>query len=299
MKTADCHPDRPHEARGLCSACYQRHWKAGTLPEPKKPPSQPHTCQRDHKPSSTCYVGCKCRCDDCRAAIAANERRRTRAKAYGTFQPYVDAEPVRLHVRALMAPKVGSTAGMGWKRIAEVAGVPSGVMTKLLYGDATRGMPPSRRITRANAEKILGVEMLLADGATVQAGPTRRKLNAMIEGGFTKAELGRYITGDVRTRSLQIVPTGRGRTTVATARKVEKLYRDWKAGRIIPRGRTSRWQYGPPSPVPATPGVQTSPVVGIVNERCEHCGNKSLAGGRWCLKHLTSASRQQLSSRAA
>lgn len=278
---ADCHPDRAHAGRGLCGACYQAAWKADTLPPRRPKPAPPHTCTRGHEPSRTCYVNCKCRCADCRADCAAYARRVSRAKAYGTYVGYVDAEPVRKHVRALMASKVGSTGGMGWKRIAVEAGVPNGVMSKLLWGDSARGMAPSRRISRANAEKLLGVEMLLADGASVQAAPTRRKLDAMLAGGFTGAELGRYITGDVRTRALQLTRTGRGRVSVGNARKVEDLYRRWKAGGIVPRP-WSRWQHGPPSPFPATPAAEGTPV-GVIRIRCEDCGRPSLADGRWCL----------------
>ena len=27
---AECHPDRPHRARGMCSACYFQDWRAIT-----------------------------------------------------------------------------------------------------------------------------------------------------------------------------------------------------------------------------------------------------------------------------
>lgn len=270
-----------HVARGLCDKHYQAAWKAGTLPPKSKKPSDPHTCARGHKPGRTCYVGCKCRCQDCRDACSAYARKIERQKAYGTFVGYVDAEPVRHHVRALMASQIGSTRGMGWKRIAAEAGVPLGSMSKLLYGDAQRGMPPSRRISRANAEKLLGVEMLLADGATVQAAPVRRKIEALVAAGFTKAELGRYITGDVRTRTLQIATNSRY-VTVANARKVDDLWRRWKAGQIVPRP-WSRWQHGPPSPLPATPAPDIPKQVGVVRHDCEECGAPSLAGGRWCL----------------
>lgn len=30
-RPANCHPDRPVNARGLCDSCYEMHWKAGTL----------------------------------------------------------------------------------------------------------------------------------------------------------------------------------------------------------------------------------------------------------------------------
>lgn len=27
MKTTDCHPDKPHHAKGLCRSCYTRLWR--------------------------------------------------------------------------------------------------------------------------------------------------------------------------------------------------------------------------------------------------------------------------------
>jgi hypothetical protein len=30
-RPANCHPERPVNARGLCDSCYEKHWQAGTL----------------------------------------------------------------------------------------------------------------------------------------------------------------------------------------------------------------------------------------------------------------------------
>ena len=50
---------------------------------------------------------------------------RTRQTAYGRWQPYVDAQPVRDHINTLRAQ------GMGWKRVAEVANVEPSVLWKI------------------------------------------------------------------------------------------------------------------------------------------------------------------------
>lgn len=230
----------------------------------------PHTCSKHPEPVRACYASCRCRCYGCTAANSDAERQRTKQIAYGRWEPYVDAEPVRQHVRDLMAPKVGSTRGMGWKRIAEISGVPNSTLWKLLYGDEKRGRAPSKRCRHETAAKLLAVEEDLADGATVPSGPTLRKLQDMVEGGFAKAELGRYLTGNPGTRSLQIAT--RRYVTAGHAEAVHELHRRWKAGEIIPRGRHSRHEYGPPSPFPATPAPS----------RCVDCGDEPWHGGLRC-----------------
>src|SRR6266536_5240977 len=44
-----------------------------------------------------------CRCEPCRRADREYARRRYRLKAYGQWQPFTDAAPVREHVRRLMS----------------------------------------------------------------------------------------------------------------------------------------------------------------------------------------------------
>ena len=72
------------------------------------------------------YVLDRCRCFPCSTANAQAETHRERQKAYGRYDKYVDAQPVRDHVRALMAQ------GMGWKRVAAAAGVSGSSMWKLM-----------------------------------------------------------------------------------------------------------------------------------------------------------------------
>lgn len=127
-----------------------------------------------------------CRCYPCGFADSQYRDRRRRAIAYGTWQPYVDAEPAREHVRTLQE------FGLGWKRIAHLAGVPNSTMWKLLYGARQRGMAPSKRIRPETAQKILAVEPrldLLGTRIPVDATGTRRRLQALTAGGWPQAQL--------------------------------------------------------------------------------------------------------------
>lgn len=126
------------------------------------------------------YVVDKCRCRPCRDASSAAERHRLRMKAYGRWEPYVDAEPARAHVRALQA------AGMGWKRIADRAGIQRSTMWRLLYGSNGQ---PSARIRRETLEKVLAVTVDLADATIVDATGTRRRLQALVAIGWTQTRL--------------------------------------------------------------------------------------------------------------
>ncbi|MFH8813098.1 hypothetical protein ACH4GZ_38865 [Streptomyces hygroscopicus] len=165
-----------------------------------------------------------CRCYPCCFADSEYRRNRERAIAYGTWQPFVDAEPVRAHVRSLME------FGIGWKRLAALAGVPTGAMSKLLYGDQRRNMAPSKQIRPRTAAALLAVEPSLENLGSVvavDATGTRRRLQALIRAGWPKAQLAKRLGmlpsnfGDVLTRP---------QVTVRTVRAVMRLYDElWQA----------------------------------------------------------------------
>lgn len=141
----------------------------------------------------------RCRCRPCKDAAAASERRRTKEIAYGRWEPYVDAGPAREHVRNLMSQ------GMGWKRICATTGVPHGTMTKLLYGDTTRGQAPSKRVRPTTATALLAVELDLAGGAIIDAGPTWDLIHGLVAHGYSMSWISRRLgsasplqIGDVR-----------------------------------------------------------------------------------------------------
>lgn len=168
------------------------------------------------------YVIDKCRCERCRAANAAAywAYKKHKAKlAFGAATPfYVDAEPARRHVRGLMA------AGIGWQRIARLSGVPTGAVSKLLYGDGPRGMAPSKRIRPETECKLLAVtSALLADGARVDGTGVRRRLRALVAIGWSQSELARRLGMGGPTNFTPLISGGR-KVLVSTARAVGELY---------------------------------------------------------------------------
>jgi hypothetical protein len=163
------------------------------------------------------YVVDKCRCQPCRDVNVAIEAARRRAIAYGTWAPYVDAEPARRHVRELMA------AGIGWKRVARLSGLSTGVVWKLLYGDPQRNMAPSKRCRPATAEKLLAVHASpenLAGGQKIPAEMTWRRIHSLIALGYPRRWIAAHIAGHP-VAAMQIRETV---VFAGTARAVKDLY---------------------------------------------------------------------------
>ncbi len=158
-----------------------------------------------------------CRCDDCTAANRAAETMRSRAILYGRWQPYVDAGPVREHLRTL------AEAGIGHRRVGELAGVSSGSLSKILYG-GPGNRPPSRRIRPQTAAAILAVRPApeqLAPSALVDITGTRRRVQALVACGWSQARLAR---GLGLTAANFCGMLRRDQVTAATARAVGELY---------------------------------------------------------------------------
>ncbi|MDQ0792042.1 hypothetical protein [Streptomyces sp. B1I3] len=138
-------------------------------------------------------------------------------------QPYVDAEPVREHVRTL------AEFGIGWMRLARIANVPRGTVSKLLYGDSNRGMGPSKRILPKNAAALLAVEPTLdnlADRAAVDGAGTRRRLQALVAAGWPQTRIAARIGISNFTKTMH----GDQPVRVTTARAAVALYDElWRA----------------------------------------------------------------------
>jgi hypothetical protein len=114
----------------------------------------------------------RCGCLPCRVAISEYNRDAHRQKAYGTWQPFVDAEPVRLHVEKLRQ------AGLGRVQIAAAAGVDPTVVSRLLY--SMSGRPRTTKMRPEMAAKFLAVTPAQRlDTAMVDATGTRRRLQAL------------------------------------------------------------------------------------------------------------------------
>lgn len=168
-----------------------------------------------------CYVLDFCRCEPCAEANRVYEAERNRQQAYGRWNGLIDAEPVREHVRRLTA------AGMGLKPIAAAAGVNGGVMCKLMYGVRENGVqvrPPARRVRPATAERILAVELQLADGAKVDGSTTARRLQALVALGWSGSKLAARL--GLHPSNFTPMLHGRRKVTYSTAKAVHYLYRE-------------------------------------------------------------------------
>lgn len=164
------------------------------------------------------YVVERCRCEPCRAANRDAENERYRQQAYGRWQPFVDARPARAHVRMLM------DYGLGWKRIAAMAGVSCGAVEKLLYGAAHRGMGPSKRVRPATAEKLLALKPLgerLGGAVLVNGTGARRRLQALVAGGWPQAQLASRLGVDPANFGASMRSE---KVLAATERAVRRLY---------------------------------------------------------------------------
>lgn len=202
---------------------------------PLRPPPSTYVAPDSRRAHGTRakYVVERCRCQPCRAANrdAENARSHAIARPDEVWMPYVPALPARAHLADLAA------AGVGLKTVAKLSGVSHGSLGKIVYGDASRHLVPSKRIRPATLAKILAVRAEAATGAQkVPAGPTWILLDELLAAGWTKSFLGRALGSMAEVASLQI---SGDRVRASTARKVEALHAHL-AGRTAP-ARRSRW----------------------------------------------------------
>jgi hypothetical protein len=193
----------------------------------------PRTVAPDsHRPhgSYVKYVVERCGCQRCRTANRDYENRRSRAmrRPDQVWAPYIPAGPARRHLADLAA------AGVGLKQVAKVSGLGHGVLSKIVYGDAARGMAPSRRIRQATAERILAVTAAdLAGGAKIDANPTWTLIDQLTAAGYTKTWIAQRVGRTINTLRR------RPQVTAATAAAVAELHR--RHINQPPPARATRW----------------------------------------------------------
>jgi hypothetical protein len=167
-----------------------------------------------------CYVHDHCRCYPCGAANSNYAAELNRQTVYGRSN-LVDAEPVREHIRQLMA------GGMGRRTIADRAGLSESSVVTLLYGrrrpDGTR-RPPSRRIRADVAQKLHDVRLELAEHALVDSTGTVRRIRALIALGWSQAKLADLL--GITPQNFWFPAAARPRVLSSTARAVRELYDD-------------------------------------------------------------------------
>jgi transcriptional regulator with XRE-family HTH domain len=162
-------------------------------------------------------AGPGCRCADCTAANRQDAARRSRLQAYGQWEPYVDAEPVREHLQAL------SRAGIGWKRAAQLSGISTGAISRLLFG-GPGDRKPAMRVRPQTAAAILAVPVKpasLSAGSLVPAAGVRRRLQALVAIGWSQSELAARL--GIQPSNFASLLT-REHVRTGTAKAVQNLY---------------------------------------------------------------------------
>ncbi|MEU1443053.1 hypothetical protein [Streptomyces mirabilis] len=172
-----------------------------------------------HHRNLTCVKEYHCRRAACLARSADYDRTRNRLIAYGRWQPFVDAEPVRQHIRML------SSYGIGWQRVCRLSGASNGGVSRLLYGDRGRGYVPTKRVRTTTADRITAIRPTLenvAPTATVDGTGTRRRIQALVANGWPQMRLGAEL--DLNHYRMIWERARSEAVTGATARQVMHLY---------------------------------------------------------------------------
>ncbi|MGW2582978.1 hypothetical protein ACWCYZ_16855 [Streptomyces virginiae] len=159
-----------------------------------------------------------CRCNACGYAVSLYNEARDRAIAYGTWQPWADAAPVREHLRRLRS------CGVGLRRIAELTGVNRNRLQAVLSGRPERGTGPQAQVRAGLAAAVLAVEPTLENlgpATPVNAAGTRRRLQALVACGWPQAQLAARL-GWKDTNLSQLIRADR--TLAHTALAVRDLY---------------------------------------------------------------------------
>lgn len=228
----------PAQARSLCHRHYQQAYAAGTLNEHPKLPSLDQdrkTCPPDHKhaDSLVCYNLHKCRCTPCSRHRSETDTRRQKNHAYGRYDNgLVDAAPAREHMKML------NEYGIGYKRVAKLAGIGNTAARNIIWGRQDAGPRKGemlKRIKRESAERILTVQPsldLLAARVSVPVMPYVRMVKALVAMGWSQAkiadELGMTRANfDYIRRYDNTTHKKRVKMSASTARAIVALYEKW------------------------------------------------------------------------
>lgn len=181
--------------------------------------------------TATMYKVHQCRCGQCRAAATDRARERRREQLYGRHH-LTDAEPARQHVRGLMAQ------GMGWKSIADAAGISRSTLNPILWARAGSDPRPMRKqINRCLEAKLLAVKYELVGGQVMGNLGSLRRLRALVAMGWSQNCLAKRL-GMEPSNFGGIINGHWGGIRVTTAEKIEEVFNElWDK---TPTGTT--WQ---------------------------------------------------------
>ena len=153
------------------------------------------------------YMG-GCKCMLCRTANSRYETERAVARKNGDWNGIVDARAARRHISKL------SKAGIGYKSVADAASVAHTVVAEIRAGRKLR-------IRQRTERRILAITKdAYAAGALIDADPTWKQIDTLLEEGFTKSELARRL--GFKSKAIQF---SHFEVTGKTASRVDRFYR--------------------------------------------------------------------------
>ncbi len=158
-------------------------------------------------------------------------RWRARQIAYGRWEPWADAAPVREHVGRLRR------RGASYQAIAQAAGVSAMTVHRLLRGCPSKGQPVPGRIGAAQARRLLAFAAAEPRAGRRSSCGSRRRLQALVAIGHSPAALARGL--DVSPQWVRRMLRGETRTvSPGMSGRVRGLYdRMWDG---LPPERTRR-----------------------------------------------------------
>lgn len=167
----------------------------------------------------TCYCDYQCRLPACVQRYRAWENNRYHAIANGTWQPLLDAEPVRQHLLHLHA------AGITIHRVATITGLTHRAVRNFTQHDYGNTAPRKRRVTREVAAKILAVNTRDHTPGNVDSTGSRRRLHALMAIGWPLLYTAQHAGIHPSNRSVIVArPTIRA----TTAQKITAAYDELK-----------------------------------------------------------------------
>lgn len=151
-------------------------------------------------------------CGRCKFAHKTYQAYVRRQRAYGRWQPFVDADQARTHVLGLRA------GGTSILRIATQAGVAPSRISYLLYGCGEKPMPA--KIRRRFADALLKVT---PEPRLVSSLGVHRRLTALIALGYSQGCIGGRL-GVTQTRVWQLIHHRSAHVEQETHDRVDSLY---------------------------------------------------------------------------
>ncbi|MEU3826504.1 hypothetical protein AB0F36_14465 [Streptomyces sp. NPDC029080] len=134
--------------------------------------------QPPHHNTLTCYTDYRCRLPRCVDRYKTWCRDRDRAIAEGTWQPLLDAEPVRQHLLGLHA------AGITIHRVATLTGLTYKSVRSFTQHDYGNAAPRRHRVTREVAAKILAINLDEHTPGHVTPIGSQRRFEALVAIGW-------------------------------------------------------------------------------------------------------------------